>query len=947
MRNLHIYFAYPWLLLLLVLAVVFTLIPHLKLRKRYRRTRNRITSIVLHLIVMVLAITTLAGIEFRYQIPNEENQIVLLVDVSDTEEASQEQRDSLVETILDYGSHDAFQIGVVTFGFDQQYAVPFTYDIDSIYEQYLNAEKPDTSATNIEGALEYAKSLFNNPQTGKIVLITDGKETDGTATSVIKAVSAQGTKVDVAYVGSNYDGVDAQIIGVTLPEHHVNVGEECPISLTVQSDAVMSATITLIDGGKDTPIETSQEFNLIEGPQNLTFKHTFTWDGLHELQFKVEADNDALGSNDTYTSYAYLEVYKNVLILEREAGESEKLAEMLNEGLTTPYNITIKGIQADDVPMTTDELRMYDQVILNNIANADMKDGFDVVLESYVSEYGGGLFTVGGNDELGNANAYNRADMNNTLYQQMLPVQAINYTPPVGVMIVIDRSGSMDSPDEYGDIKFDSAKAGTAACLQAMSERDYLGIMTLDDAQELILPLTSRTKEAEILEAINSLEKADGNTVFPDAIFAAGQHLRTAKQVEKRHIVIITDGAVGEDQREIYEPYIDSFYKTDGITLSIIAIGLSERDPYYQQMLDAVELGHGRLHAVKNTAQLVNSLRDDLNAPEITEVVEETFNPRIANSASTSPLVQGLDRLEEESVNKLAFTLDGFYGVKARAAAELILVGDYDVPIYAQWQYGKGMVGSFMSDLSGNWSADFMANESAVKFTQRVINNLMPVENIRPSQIRFELKEDNYTNQISIYTDLKEGETIQGELIQYVDGKEVKVSLNEVTPGDNVALREMDCYVTSPLSAANNYSRCHFVVKGSGVYKIVLKKCDAEGNVLVVNGKQVVAETYKSFAYSDEYNTFEELTEDGIPVDTRAEMEQLAERGNGTMVADLEDPFEIFEDFVTELDKTFDPRILFMILAIVLFLADIAVRKFKFKWPHELIREYKEKKNSK
>ena len=36
-----------------------------------------------------------------------------------------------------------------------------------------------------------------------------------------------------------------------------------------------------------------------------------------------------------------------------------------------------------------------------------------------------------------------------------------------------------------------------------------------------------------------------------------------------------------------------------------------------------------------------------------------------------------------------------------------------------------------------------------------------------------------------------------------------------------------------------------------------------------------------------------------------------------------------------------------MILAITLFLADIAVRKFKFKWPHEIIRGYQEKKKSK
>ena len=32
-----------------------------------------------------------------------------------------------------------------------------------------------------------------------------------------------------------------------------------------------------------------------------------------------------------------------------------------------------------------------------------------------------------------------------------------------------------------------------------------------------------------------------------------------------------------------------------------------------------------------------------------------------------------------------------------------------------------------------------------------------------------------------------------------------------------------------------------------------------------------------------------------------------------------------------------------MILALILFLADVAVRKFKFKWPHELIRAHREK----
>ena len=76
-----------------------------------------------------------------------------------------------------------------------------------------------------------------------------------------------------------------------------------------------------------------------------------------------------------------------------------------------------------------------------------------------------------------------------------------------------------------------------------------------------------------------------------------------------------------------------------------------------------------------------------------------------------------------------------------------------------------------------------------------------------------------------------------------------------------------------------------------------------------------------------------------------AALTTLAARGNGKLIADNADPNEIFADFVTAIQSSFDPRYVFMIVALVLFLADIAVRKFKFKWPHELIRAHREKKN--
>lgn len=101
-------------------------------------------------------------------------------------------------------------------------------------------------------------------------------------------------------------------------------------------------------------------------------------------------------------------------------------------------------------------------------------------------------------------------------------------------------------------------------------------------------------------------------------------------------------------------------------------------------------------------------------------------------------------------------------------------------------------------------------------------------------------------------------------------------------------------------------------------------------------------EIYKDFSYSKEYDLNVEETD----IDpSEALLAEIASRGNGVLVSDLQSPDEILDGFVTEIAKSYDPRLAFIIAAIVLFLLDIAVRKFKFKWLHEIIRERKNKKS--
>ena len=81
MTNFSVNFTNAWWLLLLIPAVALTLISYFRLNKRYRCTRNRIVSISLHLVIMLLAIALLAGLSFEYYKPNTETEVILLVEI--------------------------------------------------------------------------------------------------------------------------------------------------------------------------------------------------------------------------------------------------------------------------------------------------------------------------------------------------------------------------------------------------------------------------------------------------------------------------------------------------------------------------------------------------------------------------------------------------------------------------------------------------------------------------------------------------------------------------------------------------------------------------------------------------------------------------------------------------------------------------------------------------
>lgn len=904
MTNFQIEFAHPWLLLLLIPALFFALFPYFRMSKRYRKTRNRITSIVLHMLVMVLSISVLSGINFKYEVPNTQNELILLVDGSFSNSQTEEAKNSFVQSVLNE-CDSSMRVGIVVFGFDQIYAAPLTTDKSRAYQQYLEADKPDESATDIASALQYASAIFENPESGKIVLLSDGAETDRSAATVIRSIAATGISIDTVHFPAAHTDNEVLLLGVTLPDYNVVVNDTFKISLSLQSSFAGSASVTLLDNG--VAVGEPHAINLVSGTQTVEFEHSFEEQGLHALSFEISNDDDTLNQNNIFNSYIYLEVFDDVLIVERNADESAKLAEILSD----QFNVDVVNVfNREEMPSTLDELRQYDEIILMNIANADMPAGFDRLLYSYVNDIGGGLFTVGGNKEDGAgdsvANTYDRNDMAGTLYQQMLPVQAIDYTPPVGVVIIIDRSGSMDMrvDGSGGKTKLDLAKEGAMSSLLSLTERDYCGVMTLEEDYSEDLEMTPLPQRAKIEAAIEKIE-IGGGTVFTGAIERAGAALRGLRNVERRHIILVTDGepsdALWTDPINQVGGYGGAIKNnaSSGITLSIVAIGVDSKAA--QNMQAATEIGGGVFYNIWDATTLPGIMREDMDIPQITAYNPEPFTPKVRDHTA---VLNGVDE-------SLLPELGGFYGTKIKSGANVPLMAEF-VPILAQWKLGQGAVGSFMCDLNGTWSSEFLESETGRKILLNTINCLFPVKNIKPGAIDTRLTEENYITSLSIYTSLSENESLE-------------VTVTQQNTADQSAVQKFAPTVN------DGFAKIEFVLKQPGVHEIRIEKKAADGTV---NDSYT---TYKAFSYSEEYNVFVDEAQN-------AELlELIAARGGGAVVSSAA-PWEIFDDFSRTLEREFDPRWMFIITALALFLLDIAVRKFKFKWLHEIVRDRKLKK---
>ena len=367
---------------------------------------------------------------------------------------------------------------------------------------------------------------------------------------------------------------------------------------------------------------------------------------------------------------------------------------------------------------TAEALGAYDEIILNNVAVREMPDGFQEILCSYVYDLGGGLLTAGGRDERGEPHAYNRDDMTGTVYEEILPVQAVNFEPPAGIVFVLDNSGSMGASGADGKSALDRAKEGISACLDALPAGDCVSVVTSDGTTAAPLTNLGQAGGADVIKTVMNGIGFGGGTQIYAGLSEAAELLLSAEGVYARHVVLLTDGEIPDAAACV--GLAEKYYRENGITFSAVGLGASS---FYSETLEMfAESGGGKFYAAK-TEDLFFLLFDDLHSPELREFEYEPFFPEISDPLS--PLFEGVNFTQEGDRVLMTAQLGGFFGARAKEGSEVVLSGPFGVPVYACRDFGAGKTGSFLCDLSGDWSAEFMADEGCRKFLLNAVGALI------------------------------------------------------------------------------------------------------------------------------------------------------------------------------------------------------------------------------
>ncbi len=883
-------FKNPWFLFVIIPLIAISLLAFFLVNRRFRYKREKVATLVLGLIIAVNASLLLAGMTVKKVEKNTNNEVLFLVDASASMKHKKEEVKQRIKNIMENTSSKV-KFGLSVFGSDYRNLSKIASDRDGILNALDGDYGLNDNTTNIEKAFQESVKEFKNLTTSKVVMLTDGLETDGSMYSVMSSYLAKGMKLDVSIINTNYFGNETAITGVIEPSNLVKINEVNRYQVKVKARSKGIATLKVYDNDI---LKYKKNVVSVLGENLYDVDLTFTNKGLHRIRCELETTEDNVEQNNTYFVCTNIQDVNKLLIVNRNDDNKE-----LNS-IFAGY-ADVKTLQIKNLPNDIDSLREFDQIILNNIANSDMPSDLTKNIATYVRKYGGGLLTLGGTKQVGGTDSphtYVKQDMQGSLYQSLLPVECEEYKPPIAVTIVIDISGSMLNQDpNTGRKLIDIAKEQAIAAIKALDERDYVGVVTFGSKSTVVIDPTPLTKRQRVIDAVQGIEGKLESSIYSNGVERAGLTLRSVTHVSKKHILFISDGAPGSGDTTYIAKTADN--KANGISTS--TIGFGSNVPPLRNMAIA---GGGKYYYSRKPGELSLKIKEDLQSEFIREYdATKSFKPETPSVHEVTKDVNESDLPE----------MNNFFGTRLKSEATSILSGEYGQPILATHQVGKGKVTSLLTSFAKLEGTDWLNSEVGKNLFKSLIAYGFPNKTIKKNNVDVTIKQDNYTLGVNVFSKVKEG-TVEYKVYRFKNSEWEEF---ETLTSDFIGTEK---FITNILE--------------KGIYKIDVSVTNA-------NGKTEKSTVYQAISYSNEY-AFRDNPEEEENVKKISEFENSVLKEGGRV---LDEKMNISDNLQLNTVKYIDLRAVLGIILVILFLIDLTLRKFKWKLISEIIREKKDAKS--
>ncbi|MCA9005783.1 MAG: VWA domain-containing protein, partial [Planctomycetaceae bacterium] len=605
----------------------------------------------------------------------------------------------VLKTVKDKPQTD--EAGLVVFG--RNSAVELPPRVSFPYEA-LNS-RIDRDATNLQQTLSLAAAMLPEENRGRIVLISDGTETEGSISQVLSELKSRDIAVDVLPLHYQYDN-EIWLENLELPRF-VKLGENYEASIVLSSLKPGKGQLVLRENGEvvDKPIEVTFK----AGKNRYVIPIKLKSPGYYEYSATIEtaADEDHLTENNTVLNYIYVEGEGKVLIVTNPNSPGNEADWLSLEKAIREGERNVETISAYEFPSDSLSLMPYDAIVFVNVP----ADAFNVIqlkaVHDAVFNQGIGFLMVGGENSFG-PGGYHR-----TVIEDALPV-TMDITKkkilPKGALAIILHTCEFPEGNTWG-------KRITKQAIKVLGAQDEVGVLVYDymEGEKWLFKLMPAGDYEKMVPKINGAQIGDMPS-FANTM-QLGLNGLIKSDASTKHMIIISDG----DPQPPTPELIGQFIKNN-VSVSMVAI-FPHGGEDISKMNDIAAVTKGKYYFPTDPNQLPSIFIKEAKTLKRSMIQNETITPEVG---MISPVLKGIPtipKLRGYVLTTIKPRAEGVLNAPEKEEAE----GEID-PILSFWRYGLGTTAAFTSDLSPNWGADWVNWNHYQAFIKQLMIKISRVE---------------------------------------------------------------------------------------------------------------------------------------------------------------------------------------------------------------------------